>query len=139
MPGFDHNHDIEVPIEKPLPYEDNSVEMIVASHVMEHVSSGEALGFLMECNRILIPHGIARITCPIIGPKLTREHAIDLCRNHGHQIILNEALMRDLFWMAGFDPKLVQRAEFNPTYDTHWTQIGREKDELESCRLIGFK
>lgn len=135
LEGFDQNHDAEVPIEQPLPYADDSVEMVVLSHTLEHVSAPDALAFLTECQRILRPGGIARITCPIIGQWLDRNHAIDLCRNHGHKIILNEQSMRDLFWMAGFSPQQVRRVDYDPRYDTHANVIGREKDAAESCRM----
>ena len=138
LDGF-QNHDIEVPIQQALPYGDNSVEMIVASHVMEHVAAGEALGFLMECHRILEPGGRVRISCPIVGQWLDRDHARDLTRGHGHQIILNEQLMRDLFWMAGFDPQKVRRVDLDERYDTHWREIGRDKDQAESCRMEAEK
>jgi predicted SAM-dependent methyltransferase len=136
--GF-HNHDIEVPIEGPLPYADNSLEMVVASHVLEHADSAGALNFLTEVYRILKPDGIIRLTCPVIGQWLDINHARDLCRNHTHKIILNEYSMRDLLWMAGFSPSNVRRVDLDETYDTHWRVIGKELDAAESCRLVATK
>ena len=49
---------------KPLPYPDNSVEVIYASHMLEHFDRREADIFLAEALRILVPGGILRLAVP---------------------------------------------------------------------------
>lgn len=48
----------------PWPFETNSVEEILASHVLEHFSREEGWRFLDECYRILKPGGKLRIAVP---------------------------------------------------------------------------
>jgi SAM-dependent methyltransferase len=63
------NIDIILPADKivdlstfPWPWEDNSIDGIFASHIMEHFSDQEK--FLNECHRILKSGGILRLNLP---------------------------------------------------------------------------
>lgn len=47
-----------------LPYPDNAVNLIYASHVLEYFDREEAITVLLEWRRILIPNGILRIAVP---------------------------------------------------------------------------
>jgi predicted SAM-dependent methyltransferase len=47
-----------------FPFEDNSVDLIVSSHVMEHINEQEGLFFLQELQRIMKPGAVARIAVP---------------------------------------------------------------------------
>lgn len=47
-----------------IPYPDNSVDLIRASHLIEHLTLEEAKGLLCEMFRVLKPNGLARITTP---------------------------------------------------------------------------
>jgi len=51
-------------LRKPLPYNDNTVDMIFTSHTLEHLSDEEGLQLLRECYRTLKPGGIIRIAVP---------------------------------------------------------------------------
>lgn len=55
--------------EFPWPFEDESVLRLLASHVVEHVSSidGHFLRWMDECWRILQPDGEMMIACPYAG------------------------------------------------------------------------
>lgn len=46
-----------------LPYEDGSVEEIIASHVLEHIS--KLIPLMNECNRVLKPGGYMKINVPV--------------------------------------------------------------------------
>ena len=48
----------------PLPFEDNSVDVVYHSHVLEHFSKCKAKEFLKECYRVLKPGGIIRVVVP---------------------------------------------------------------------------
>jgi predicted SAM-dependent methyltransferase len=48
----------------PWPFEDESVEAIIASAILEHFPREEGIRFLEECYRILQPGGIMRIGVP---------------------------------------------------------------------------
>ena len=47
-----------------LPCEDNSIDLIFSSHLLEHLSREEGAKFLKECHRALKPNGIIRIITP---------------------------------------------------------------------------
>ena len=47
-----------------LPYEDNSVDLIYASHVLEYFDINEVKPILHEWKRVLKPYGIIRIAVP---------------------------------------------------------------------------
>lgn len=61
-----HNFDSEVDISKPLPFPDNTIDIIFTNHNLEHVNFISAYKFLEECYRTLKPQGILRIQVPSI-------------------------------------------------------------------------
>ncbi len=56
-PDVIHNLDVY-----PYPFESNSIDYILASHVLEHLK--EPMDFFTEINRILKVGGIIKIKCP---------------------------------------------------------------------------
>jgi len=137
MPGWKSTEIDEIDITKPLPFGDNEIEAIFASHVVEHISSPDAMRFFMESYRVLMPGGWLRLSVPIIGPHLTVEHILDLAMNHGHLCTYNPSLLKTLLYAAGFPN--ADFAEFDPDLDHHHKTIGEELDRLESCRIIAVK
>jgi glycosyltransferase involved in cell wall biosynthesis/predicted SAM-dependent methyltransferase len=53
-------YDVRRGIQKP----DNSTDVILASHIIEHLSRDEGDAFLKECYRVLKPKGILRLVIP---------------------------------------------------------------------------
>jgi predicted SAM-dependent methyltransferase len=49
---------------QPLPFGDSSLAWVYAEHLIEHVSLAEAIGWLREVRRILVPGGLVRVTTP---------------------------------------------------------------------------
>lgn len=49
---------------KPLPFADGEVDAVYHSHVLEHLTTGEAAGLLAECFRVLRPGGVVRVVVP---------------------------------------------------------------------------
>ena len=130
------NHDSEMDVTQPLPYPDKCADMILAEHLGEHLTGPHLLRFLDECRRILKSGGVMRLCCPVIGNWLSLEHARDLTLNHGHQLVLNETVMRNFLWMAGFSSILRTDRKGE---DGHWRVIGIAKDDLETCRMEATK
>lgn len=131
-------HDIEVPIEGPLPYADNSVDAIRAEHIAEHTNSVGLIAFLDSCYRILKPGGTLRICVPVIGLHMTREQARDLAVNHTHQHIHTKATITIALWIVGFSLVGLRQTGRHPL-DHHWTVIGKEQDDLETLRIEATK
>ena len=51
-------------VKKSLPFDDNSVKAIYASHLLEHLYLTEARSLLRECHRILVKGGVIRMVVP---------------------------------------------------------------------------
>lgn len=49
---------------KKMPFDDNTVDYIVTSHMLEHLSKDESIFFLQECARVLKIDGVVRIIVP---------------------------------------------------------------------------
>lgn len=56
--------EINIDLSGDLPYEDESVDFIYAEHFIEHMTRADGLALLKECNRILKPTGILRLSTP---------------------------------------------------------------------------
>ena len=54
----------QVDVTKGIPKPDNSTDIILASHFLEHVDRAEGLSFLKECFRVLKPNGLLRLAVP---------------------------------------------------------------------------
>ena len=65
------NHDRDVDMAKPLPFDGDSIDFIFNHHALEHVTQQEGYRFLGECYRILRPGGVLRIGVPDIRRILT--------------------------------------------------------------------
>ena len=50
-----------------LPYGDNTVDLIYASHFLEHLNIVEAIAFLKECYRVMKPGAVLRLAVPDLG------------------------------------------------------------------------
>ncbi len=51
-------------LRKSFPIDDNSCEVVYASHLLEHLTRKEAMIFLENCYRVLKPGGLIRIVVP---------------------------------------------------------------------------
>lgn len=51
---------------EPLPFEDETVSLIVSSHVLEHLTKYEGLFCLKECYRVLEPGGLFYLALPAV-------------------------------------------------------------------------
>ncbi|RLC80041.1 MAG: hypothetical protein DRJ03_22395 [Chloroflexi bacterium] len=54
-------------VRRGLPYPDNSVDLIYASHFLEHLNIIEALRFLRECHRVMKRGAVMRLAVPDFG------------------------------------------------------------------------
>ncbi len=58
------NYDKEVDLTKPLPFENQSVDLVYLEHAIEHIPVGSGLLFFFEAKRILKRNGVLRIAYP---------------------------------------------------------------------------
>lgn len=156
--------DEDIDVSKPLPWADNSVEFIVISHCIEHISPAEAFSFLREARRILKPGGVIRVTVPDVvqiwedatpeylnwlksmgwgdGSKASAIENI-VCR-HGHKGLFCSSSIWVLMAAAGFSQVQHQNRGFSKcpelaSSDHHHLQIGEAFDLIESCIVEGVK
>ena len=47
-----------------IPFEDNCIDVVYHSHLLEHFTRKDSFVFLLECNRVLKPGGIIRTVVP---------------------------------------------------------------------------
>lgn len=156
--------DKKVDITQPLPYADQSVDLIYCSHGVEHVTSPDALRFFKECYRILKPSGTMRICVPSIvrvfyhkTPEYieftkaagfadgTKTGAVEhLITGHGHLSCWDEEILTIFFLIAGFpsyNRVLIQRSQ-NPelcNLEKHGEVIGEKNNEIESLIMEAYK
>lgn len=55
-----------------FPFKDNSVDVIYASHLLEHFTKEEGIQFLKECHRVLRTNGILRIVVPDLAALIAK-------------------------------------------------------------------
>lgn len=101
---------------KPLPYPDNSVEVIFSSHVFEHLFLDEVEKLINECFRVLKPGGICRVVVPdlekimaLYNAKDPRKFIGDIYEvatrsavKNSHHCAFTGAFLTRLFAEAGF-------------------------------------
>ncbi len=109
-----------------LPYPDNTYDYIVASHLLEHLTTDEGQAFLEECHRVLKHDGLIRLAVPD-AELLTRKYLDneldyfnetnpDVARAEtplmklnallwgGHKTIYDERTLAHALQKAGFNP-----------------------------------
>jgi SAM-dependent methyltransferase len=101
---------------QPLPYPDGAFEAVFGSHVLEHLTPGEAEDVLRELHRVLRPGGIVRIAVPdldrviaeydpsapddfLFGMWQGRERSTS---RHRHWWLYNERSLGDVLARTGF-------------------------------------
>ncbi len=158
------NHDMDVDITQPLPYEDNSIDFIFAEHVVEHTDSPTALRFFDECYRILKKGGVARIAVPSVsrvslradqqyldwlggsgfGEPTMRSALRNIVLNHGHKSCWSEEILDALLYAAGFDgveSHFVGHSNHHELngIEGHGRVIGDHNNEIETIVMEAVK
>ena len=153
------NFDTEMDIAKPLRFTDGSTDLILAEHVIEHLTPAEVWGFFNECRRILCPGGIIRICIPDVAKiagiedgkyrDFIKSHGWGdspvgaiLCQ-HGHKSAWTaegiSALLQSLGFKAALsNPDHSKYPELDGV-DGHHKAIGREINEMETSVIEGVR
>jgi predicted SAM-dependent methyltransferase len=71
-------HTVYLDASKRFPFRDETFDYIVAEHIIEHLTYGDAIKMLKECHRVLVGAGILRVStpdihllCQLMSPPLT--------------------------------------------------------------------
>lgn len=162
LPGWE-NFDDEVDISKPLPFEDRSIDNILVEHCLEHVGPNEAMLFLEEAHRVLVPGGVLRVALPSVekvfelatpeycefvrskrwGDGSRRSTVRAIMMEHGHRSWWTERLLEIAMTVAGFAAERCRlgessRPELNGV-EGHHHIIGPEFADLESVVVEGVR
>lgn len=153
------NHDSDIDIRHPLPYDSCTVSYVFCEHLIEHVTHQEAFKFLEECHRILASRGILRIAFPDVRkiwlfPNADYENWVrakfctdpirNILFNHGHQALWTVDIMRPILDVIGFEWCTVQQVG-KSTYkelvgiEGHGKQIGDEFNIQETSVMEARK
>ena len=131
-------------IRKGLPYKDNSVDLIITNHMIEHINRIEGEMFLKECYRILKPEGILRVSTP--DTKLITQQYLDgqimeyKYINVGVETAKDEAEAYYNLLLAGhktiYDEKslikIMEHVGFNETIRMLWNHSKNQKIKKET-------
>ncbi|MEY4886332.1 MAG: hypothetical protein RL151_1641 [Bacteroidota bacterium] len=93
-------------ITKGLPFAEESVDAIYASHVLEHLYRDDALLLLNECKRVLKPGGIIRLVLPDLkrmASDYLADEIADAALRFNHQLLMRASQApRSLFGKLKF-------------------------------------
>lgn len=81
-----------------IPFEDESVDAVYHSHLLEHLDRDDVDEFMREVKRVLVPGGVHRISCPDFE-KLCRDYLdhVDRCRNNdGDDVAEHDEYIADI-------------------------------------------
>jgi predicted SAM-dependent methyltransferase len=152
------NHDWDVDITKPLPYEDNSIDFIFIEHCVEHTTTPDAVRFFAECLRILKYGGTLRVAVPsadkIFGladePYLkwhgqsgfgdgTRRGAVrSILLDHGHLSAWNHSTLDACLFAAGFEEEKTYSCDIGEL-EGHGKVIGEHNNAIETIVMEAVK
>lgn len=96
-------------VRKPLPFQENSMSVIYASHLLEHLYLNESKRLLCECFRVLEPGGILRLVVPdlqaivleyqgerLIGDPKDPIHALNRADRLNRRLLMREPELKRL-------------------------------------------
>jgi len=146
---YEPGADLALDLREPLPFPDESVEIVYSEHIFEHLTyPDEVFRLLRECYRVLRPNGLFSIGVPDAAPLLcnyalgNREyfksnwnprypewlavpmHRINyLFHQFGeHKYAYDEEILLHTLRAAGFESAC--RREFSPSLDSEWRRDG---------------
>ena len=152
------NHDSDVDIRNPLPYEDESIDFIFIEHCVEHVTTPDAVRFFAECLRILNHEGTLRVAVPS-GDKIydladepylkwhgqsgfgdgTRRGAVrSILLDHGHLSAWNHSILEACLFAAGFEEEKIYCCDLGEL-EGHGKVIGEHNNAIETIVMEAVK
>lgn len=165
IPGFvhvdleDHPHiDYRIPVDNLTFAPNASVELIYASHVLEHFGRNEVDKVMKEWFRVLKKGGILRLAVPDFEAVCTRYHKTGslgeliglVCggqRNEYdfHKMVFDEKLLAEKLLQAGFtsvsryDWRLTEHAGIDDYSQAYLPHMDKERGQLMSLNVEAVK
>lgn len=157
------NYDLEIPIDKPLPFPDECASFILAEHVLEHVTIQEAWNFLAECRRVLRKDGVLRIAVPDItrifmkyqpiyglaiqaggfGASTLHDSIKSAVFNHGHKALWTPQLLITILICLDFSaaPREYGKSAYEDlqNIEGHHKVVGLEVAKIETTIVEAMK
>ena len=89
-------------LRRPLPFPDNSFDVVYHSHVLEHFSRADSLRFLRECYRVCRPGGVIRVVVPDLEriARLYLEYLEQACQGEVYASERYDWMMLELYDQA---------------------------------------
>lgn len=144
-----------------LPYEENSVDLIYASHVLEHFGRQDVPNVLKEWHRVLKPAGVLRIAVPDFAAcaKIYYEEGLKdgltgliglICGGQRdnydyHKMVFDEPFLAALLLKTGFhevrrwDWRLTEHAHIDDYSQAYLPHMDKERGTLMSLNLEALK
>lgn len=140
--------------------EDNSVELIYASHVLEHFGRNEYMSVLREWHRVLKPKGVLRISVPsfeaIVQYYTKKEDNLELLlgllvggqkigQYDYHKMIFDEKTLEKSLKEVGFlsvylyDWKMTEHANIDDYSQAYLPHMDKENGMLMSLNMEAVK
>jgi predicted SAM-dependent methyltransferase len=144
--GWD-NYDYEpingaryIDLQKPLDFQDNSIEYIYFEHALEHFDEVDGYNLLKEFYRILKNDGIVRIVTPSLDTYIFRYLNWNNEVNNEHQNIFHspEQFLNYAFFGENTSNDLKFLNNLNSSNIGH-KYLYSQKDLINKAKIIGFK
>ncbi|HZG38660.1 MAG TPA: methyltransferase domain-containing protein [Nodosilinea sp.] len=103
-------------LQKGIPFDDASFDVVYHSHVLEHFSQAAGQQFIHECYRVLRPQGILRVVVPDLE-QIARTYLL----------ALEKSLTGDPTWQANYDWILLELFD----------QVSRDQTGGEMAHYLG--
>lgn len=152
------NHDMDVDITKPLPYDDGSIDFIFIEHCVEHTTTPDAVRFFAECLRILNHGGTLRVAVPSadkimdfadygyltwhrqsgFGDGTKRGAVRSILLDHGHLSAWNHSILDACLFAAGFEQEKICPSAFGEL-EGHGKVIGDHNNKIETIIMEAVK
>ena len=139
---MDPRADVFVNVTMPLPFPEESIDVMYLEEVIEHISRHEGSRLISECQRVLKPRGTLRLTTPCLdllattfdGSTAGEEKFNDIFYEHGHRYIYTKAGIRALLAASKFTS--VRESSFRDNassygyFDTHAIRISVSDEKI---------
>ena len=109
-----------IDVTRGLPLPDESVDVVFHEDFLEHISQRDAVGFLADVRRVLVPGGVHRVSTPDLAASM-RDHSqfdrgrdgvhFDEWDSHCHLHLLTRSYLSELAKLTGYSDVIISRRD----------------------------